>query len=78
MNKKRLFFDFLQKHNALQAYKRAFKTTIRMRGGRTPNEYIPLGGSFVWAYTPEGHEYWKSLEEKWDCHFNSIKKKYHF
>jgi hypothetical protein len=77
MNKKRLFFDFLQKHNALEAYKRSFKTTVGRRNVGT-NEYTPLGGSFVWACTPEGHEYWKSLDEKWYCHFNSIKKKYHF
>ena len=77
MNKKRLFYDFLQKHNALEAYKRSFKTTIGRRNVGT-NEYTPLGGSFVWALTPEGHEYWKSLDEKWDYHFKSIKKKYHF
>lgn len=77
MNKKRLFFDFLQKHNALEAYKRAFKATIGRRGIST-NEYTPLGGSFVWACTPEGHEYWKSLDEKWCQHFNSVKRRYHF
>ena len=74
MNKKRLFFDFLQKNNALKAYKKAYKKCR----GETVNEYIPLGGSFVWACTPEGHEYWRSLDEKWDCYFKSVKKRYHF
>jgi hypothetical protein len=77
MNKKRLFFDFLQKHNALEAYKRSFKATIGSRDVRA-REYISLGGSFIWACTPEGHEYWKALDIKWFEHFNSIKKKYHF
>lgn len=77
MNKKRLFFDFLQKHNALQAYKRAFKASIVKHDVRV-REYIPLGGSFVWAETPEGHIYWQALDMQWEHYFNSIKKKYHF
>jgi hypothetical protein len=77
MNKKRLFYDFLQKHNALEAYKRAFKVSIGRSDVRV-YEYIPLGASFVWARTPEGHEYWKSLDEKWCRHYDSMKKKYHF
>lgn len=77
MNKKRLFFDFLQKHNALKAYKRAFKATI-LRYGKRTNEYIPLGSSFVWAETPEGHLYWHALDMQWGHYFNSIKKKHHF
>ena len=77
MNKKRLFYDFLQKHNALKAYKQAFKASI---GGHDVRvyEYVPLGASFIWAHTPEGHEYWKSLDEKWCRHFKSIEKRYHF
>ena len=77
MNKKRLFFNFLQKHNALQAYKRAFKVTVGRRNAGT-NKYIPLAGSFVWARTPEGHEYWKALDIKWEHYSKSINKKYHF
>ena len=77
MNKKRLFYDFLQKHNALEAYKRAFKTSTGRFDARIP-EYIPLGASFIWACTLEGHEYWKSLEEKWYRYYDSMKKKYHF
>ena len=77
MNKKRLFYDFLQKHNALEAYKRTFKTSIGRSDARV-YEYIPLGASFIWARTPEGHEYWRLLDEKWCRHYDSTKKKYHF
>lgn len=77
MNIKRLFFNFLQKHNALKAYKRAFKATIIEYGERT-KEYVSLGSSFVWAKTPEGHLYWSSLEMQWHRYFKSIEKKYHF
>ncbi len=77
MNTKRIFFDFLQKHNALEAYKRALKATVGRHDVRA-REYIPLGGSFVWARTPEGHLYWQALDMQWDRYFDSIKKKYHF
>lgn len=77
MNKKRLFFDFLQKHNALEAYKRSLKTSIGRPDVRG-YEYVPLGASFVWAHTPEGHEYWRLLDEKWCRHYKSMKKRYHF
>jgi hypothetical protein len=76
MNKKRLFFDFLQKHNALEAYKNAFKTFNSRK--LDSFEYSSLSVAFIWAYTSEGHEYWKELDEKWHCHFNSVKRKYHF
>ena len=77
MNKKRIFFDFLQKHNALKAYKRAFKASVLGSPFRTA-DYVPLVLSFVWANTPEGQEYWRRLDEKWYYHYRSIKKKYHF
>jgi hypothetical protein len=77
MNKKRLFFDFLQKHNALEAYKRAFKASILGSDLRTV-EYVPLACSFIWHETPEGHEYWRLLDEKWCDYYQSIKKKCHF
>lgn len=77
MNKKRLFYDFLQKHNALEAYKRAFKASVLGSNLRTAN-YVPLGCSFTWADTPEGQEYWRLLDEKWYNYYKFIKKKYHF
>ena len=77
MNKKRLFFNFLQKHNALEAYKRALKASIGIHDVRA-HEYIPLRSSFIWACTPEGHEYWKALYIKWAYYSKSINTKYHF
>lgn len=77
MNLKRLFYNFLQKHNALRAYKRAFEAT-QLKSERKLKEYVSLGCSFIWAATPEGHEYWQTLDAKWFDHFNSIKRKYHF
>ena len=76
MNTKRIFFDFLQKHNALEAYKREFKSWHSRK--LHSSEYYPLSVAFIWAYTSEGHEYWKSLSEKWDNHFKSVMKRYHF
>lgn len=76
MNTKRIFFDFLQKNNALKAYKRAFYAWHDRK--LCPSEYYPLGVAFVWGGTQEGHDYWKALDENWYHHFNSVKKRYHF
>ena len=78
MNKKRLFFDFLQKHYALKAYKQAFEVTRLKRNNKKTNEYVPLICSFIWADTPEGHVYWHTLNKEWSHYYNSIKMKYHF
>jgi hypothetical protein len=76
MNKKRIFFDFLQKHDALEAFKRAFKD--QHSRNLHSSEYYPLSTAFIWAYTSDGHEYWKSLDDKWNAYYISIKGKYHF
>lgn len=76
MNTKRIFFDFLQKNNALKAYKRAFYAWHDRK--LRPSEYYSLGVAFVWGGTQEGHDYWKELDEKWCNHFKSVKKRYHF
>lgn len=76
MNKKRLFFNFLQKHTALKAYKQAFYMWHDRK--LYPSEYYSLGVAFVWASTPEGDAYWRSLDEKWHSYLQSAKKKYHF
>lgn len=76
MNKKRLFFDFLQKHGALQAYKNAFRACHSRK--IDSSEYSPLSVAFIWTYTSEGHEYWKALDIQWERYYNFIKKKYHF
>lgn len=76
MNTKRIFFDFLQKNNALKAYKRAFYAWHDRK--LRPYEYYPLGVAFVWCRTQEGYDYWKELDENWYNHFKSVKKRYHF
>lgn len=76
MNTKRIFFDFLQKNNALEAYKQAFYACHDRK--LHPFEYYFLGVAFIWADTSEGLEYWKSLDEKWGNHFKSVMKRYHF
>jgi hypothetical protein len=76
MNKKRLFFNFLQENNALKAYKQAYK---RFRNASvSPNEYTPLAVAFIWHGTPEGHEYWKSLDQQWHDYLRSSQYKFHF
>ena len=66
MNKKRLFYDFLQKHNALQAYKTYFK--VYRRGLGKSNKYVPLKASFLWCDTYEGYTYWSELNDKWNIY----------
>lgn len=70
MNYKRLFFDFLRKHNALEAYKRNFKAH---RGKVSFNDVFHRNclyldyiiGAFSWSRTPEGHWYWRELQDEW-------------
>lgn len=69
MNEKRLFFDFLQKHNALKAYKRNFKQ-YNHRCLIFEGE-LELPGAFVWADTPEGHIYWSELYDKWRIYYKN-------
>lgn len=76
MNTKRIFFDFLQKHDALETYKRAIYDWHSRK--LHSFEFYPLDTAFIWAYTSEGFEYWKSLDEKWNAYYKSIKGRYHF
>lgn len=79
MNYKRLFFDFLQKHDALEAYKRNFKKDREhisfeqvFPKNHLHTDYIL--GAFSWIRTPEGHYHWKLLQEKWYSVCNKYKK----
>jgi hypothetical protein len=75
MNYKRLFFDFLRKKGALEAYKRNFK---EYRGSTSFNDVFSQNclygdciiGAFSWIRTPEGHWYWRRLQDEWYtiCH----------
>jgi hypothetical protein len=77
MNYKRLFFDFLRKKDALEAYKRNFK---EYRGSTSFNDVFSRNrlysdyiiGAFSWTRTPEGHWYWRRLQDEW----NVIRHKY--
>lgn len=70
MNYKRLFFDFLRKKDALEAYKRNFK---KYREGTSFNDVFSRNrlysdyiiGAFSWIHTPEGHWYWRALHDEW-------------
>ena len=81
MNYKRLFFDFLRKHNALEAYKKNFKNYRWERSfndvfssNRLHSDYII--GAFSWINTPEGIWYWRVLQDEWYSIYYSIYNKY--
>lgn len=69
MNKKRLFFNFLQKPNALQAYKTNFKRYNHR--SLILDEELVLNAAFVWIDTPEGHIYWSELHNKWEIYYKN-------
>lgn len=73
---KRLFFNFLQKNNALKAYKKSYKKFHDQ--SIAANAYTPLSVAFVWADTAEGHEYWKSLDQQWHDYLRSRQNKFYF
>lgn len=80
MNYKRLFFDFLRKHNALEAYKKNFKAyrgkisfTDVFSRNCLYGDYII--GAFSWVRTPEGHYYWRKLQDKWYVIYHRYKNK---
>ena len=83
MNYKRLFFDFLQKHGALEAYKRNFKeyrnntSFDQVFSKNHPHEDYIIG-AFSWIRTPEGHWYWRSLQDEWYSVFHKYKHNKHF
>lgn len=65
---KRKFFDWLQKHNALKAYKRArYQQKIRPPFGTYDEMSIsnPIGWSFSWRKTSEGFDFWNKLDIEW-------------
>lgn len=83
MNYKRLFFDFLRKHNALEAYKRNFR---EYRKRVSFDQVFPKNhlygdyiiGAFSWMGTPEGHWYWRVLQDEWYSIFNKYKRSTRF
>lgn len=75
---KRKFFDWLQKHNALKAYKRA-RHQQKMQSPFESYEKMPIsnpiGWSFHWIKTPEGFKFWNKLDIEWYDFFRSLKNK---
>lgn len=65
---KRKFFNWLQKHGALEAYRQARYYVRTKHPWESYSELsfsCPLMWSFHWEQTPEGHDYWSELDLRW-------------
>jgi hypothetical protein len=70
---KRIFFNWLQKHNALKAYKEA-----RYKERNSPRwktyEQLPIDEPFSWAFSwPasfQGSLYWENMCMKWFIYYH--------
>lgn len=72
---KRIFFNWLQKHGALKAYKRARyqqKMTPPFDSYEEMSISSPIGWAFHWIKTPEGFDFWNKLDIEWHDHFWSL------
>ena len=78
---KRIFFNWLQKHNALEKFRHnryVFQQSYFGRGWRHRVGYSRmyvtevLGVSFSWEETPEGGQYWRNLDAKWLDEYDNI------
>lgn len=76
---KRIFFNWLQKHGALKAYKRA-RHQQKIRPPFDTYEEMPIsnpiGCAFHWRETLEGFAFWNNLDNEWvDFFWQLIKHK---
>ena len=80
---KRIFFNWLQKHDALERYKR--NRYVFTKGCALKRRYCypimdiaeVLCSAFCWGDTPEGGQYWSNLDSKWiNEHRNVLSKHY--
>lgn len=64
------FVHFLADNEAILE----FETNLKESSGNSLAEYLNFpfhteqsyfSGAFTWRISPQGHEYWRSLEEKW-------------
>ena len=71
---KRIFFNWLQKHNALEKYKHNRFVFIHKYYKGIGNLHCmyafisvnqALATAFSWAHTPEGGKYWSDLDNAW-------------
>lgn len=79
---KRIFFNWLQKYDALEKFRRNRHIFIKVyykRGWRwVISNYSSihisevLGVAFSWGDTPEGGQYWRNLDAKWLEEYNNI------
>jgi hypothetical protein len=78
---KRVFFNWLKQHNALEKYKYnrfVFMREYKKCGWFGPIPYSSIGAfdalgmAFSWAYTPEGHAYWSDLDEIWMKEYRKV------
>jgi hypothetical protein len=82
---KRIFFNWLQKHDALEKFRHnRFTFSLECKGSGWPRIanyiYMPLseaiGLSFNWRHSPEGHEYWRNLDDIWMREYKAIFRNY--
>lgn len=78
---KRIFFNWLQKHDALEKFRHnrhVFLKSYYGRGWRNRVGYSMLhiaeavGSAFSWDETPEGGQYWQNLDTKWLVEHDNI------
>lgn len=62
---KRIFFNWLQKRQALKAYK-----TAKYKAHWTTYKRLSISDPFItafpWSDTPQGLSYWATLDKKWE------------
>lgn len=71
---KRIFFNWLQKHNALKKFRHNRYVFLKSYYGKNWRNRInypdldiaeALGSAFSWVDTPEGSDYWVNIHMKW-------------
>ena len=62
---------FLRKNDAIEAYRQNVNRFCNESSlAKDPYEWIDY--SFVWARTPQGVDYWDSLDSKWSTYYDSV------
>lgn len=63
---KHLFISFLKNNDCYENFRHSFKKELNdyiKRRLTTPNSLI--GGFCIWSCTPQGHNYWREINDKW-------------
>ena len=78
---KRIFFNWLQKHDALEKFRHNRHEFLKSYFGRGWGNRVGysvmhvsevLGVAFSWDETPEGGQYWRNLDTKWLVEHDNI------